>query len=53
MELYGRNPAGFGATAGDHIQWLDLDRCGNTDPDGADGAVSNGRNEGICTCSAG
>lgn len=22
-------------------------------PDGADGAVSNGRNEGICTCSAG
>ena len=25
---------------------------GKTDPDGADGAVSNGRNEGICACSA-
>ena len=53
MELYGRNPAGLEAAAGDHIKWSNLDYCSDTNPDGADGAVSNGRNEGICTCSAG
>ena len=36
-----------------HTLMVDLDYCRDTDSDGADGAVSNGRNEGICTCSAG
>ena len=44
---------GLGAEAGDHAKRLDIDPCGNTDLDRADGAVSDGWNKRICSGSAG